>query len=69
MMERFFEPEHPTLQIFAALPLDATLELPLDALTPSDADDWTSSHTPGPIDVYALRYRGAYAQRVGHVVL
>lgn len=69
MPERYLEPTHPTLEIFATLPVGEVLELPLDVLTPSDVDDWTSSHTPGPIEAYALRYRGAHAQRVGQVVL
>ena len=69
MAERYLEPDDPIVEAFTALPVNETIELPLEKLTPTIIDDMTSSHTPGPIEAYALRARSGAAQHIGRVVL
>ena len=69
MTERYLETTDPIVEAFTALPIDAVTQLPLRALTPTIIDDMTSSHTPGPIEVYALRARKGTAQQIGRVAL
>ncbi|HKR81994.1 MAG TPA: hypothetical protein VJR27_03260 [Candidatus Saccharimonadales bacterium] len=70
MAEQYLEPDNPTVEMFAALPVGEVAEVPIDALTPTIVDDMTSSHTPGPIEAYALRVRSnANAKRIGQVII
>jgi hypothetical protein len=40
---------------FRELEVGEIMKIPLSKLSPTSIDDFTSSHTPGPIEVYSLK--------------